>query len=179
MKTSMLCASLTALALCACATPQHAFENDPEHYGLFLATTNVFANSIISVQEETTGKVYGIKIWHIAAGDSAGYAMASLPAGRYRLETYSPDGRDNYPITTGNGWFEVQDDCFNYGGHYDFEIGQDGLPTYTNTTTLQDIASLPHHYRDLAEDHDLCSASMGHASERLKAEDVAKVLPDL
>ena len=73
----------------------------------------------------------------------------------------------------------MQNNCFNYGGRYDFEMGQDGLPTYTNTTTLQDIAGLPSHYRDLAQGRDICSANMGHASERLDAADVAKVLPAL
>jgi len=179
MKKLMLCIPLAILALCACSEAEHKFESDPDEYGLFLATTNVFANSVITVQEESSGKVYGIKIWHIAAGDTVGYAMASLPAGRYRLETYSPDGRNNYPITTGNGWFEVQNNCFNFGGNYDFEMGQDGMPVYSNSNTLQDIAGLPHHYRDLAEDRDICSATMGHPSERLPAADVAKVLPDL
>ena len=179
MKKLMLCISLSALALCACSEAEHKFKSDPQDYGLYLATTNVFANSDLVVQEETTGKIYQIKIWHIDAGDSTGYAMASLPAGRYHLETYSPDGRNNYPITTGNGWFEVQDNCFNYGGRYDFEMGEDGMPVYSNSNTLQDIAGLPHHYRDLAEDRDVCSATMGHASERLDAADVAKVLPDL
>ena len=179
MNKLMLCIPLSALLLGACSEAEHKFQSDPQEYGLFVATTNIFANSDLVVQEEGSGKVYQIKIWHVAAGDSMGYAMASLPAGRYHLETYSPDARNNYPITTDNGWFEVQDDCFNYGGRYDFAMGQDGLPSYTNTTTLQDIASLPGHYRDLAKDRDLCSANMGHPSERLKAADVATVLPDL
>ncbi|HSN16957.1 MAG TPA: hypothetical protein VLV87_02010 [Gammaproteobacteria bacterium] len=179
MTTLMRYSSLATLLLCGCASPEHKFKSEPDQYGLFVATTNIFANSQLMVQEEGTGKVYPIKIWHLAAGDSVGYAMASLPAGRYRLETYSPDGRDTYPLATGNGWFEVQDDCFNYGGRYDFEMGQDGMPTYTNTTTLQDIVGLPSHYRDLAQDRDICSANMGHPGERLKAADVAKVLPEL
>lgn len=180
MNKLKLCLPLagSALLLSACFAPEHTFKSHPQDYGLFLATTNVFANSTIVVQEETTGQVYGIKVWHLAAGDSTGYAMASLPAGRYHLQTYSPDGRDNYQITTSNGWFEVQNDCFNYGGRYDFELDY-GVPSYTNTTTLQDIAYLPGHYRDLAQGRDICSANMGHASERLNAEDVAKVLPDL
>ena len=179
MKKLLLCIALSAVALCACSEAEHKFKSDPQDYGLYVATTNIFTNSDLVVQQEGSGKVYPIKVWHVAAGDSVGYAMASLPAGRYHLETYNPDGRNNYQITTANGWFEVQDDCFNYGGRYDFAMGDDGLPTYTNTTTLQDIAAMPGHYRDLAKDHDLCSASMGQPSERLKAEDVAKVLPNL
>lgn len=161
-------------ALCACATPQRAFENNPGEYGLYVAVTNIFANSDLVVQNMETGKPYAIKVRHLAAGDSNGFAMASLPAGRYRLVTYSPDGVNNYPISSDNGWFEVQNGCYNYGGRFDFQQGADGLPTYSNTNTLQDIASLPHHYRDLAEGQDICSATMGHASERLNAADVAK-----
>ncbi|MGE5625028.1 MAG: hypothetical protein ACM3ZT_05720 [Bacillota bacterium] len=165
-----------AAVLCACSAPQHRFESDPGGYGLFVATTNIFANSMLVVQNEDSGKLYPIRINHNVAGDSAGYAMASLPAGRYHLETYSPDGVNNYPITTANGWFEVQNNCFNFGGRYDFAIGEDNLPVYTNTTTLQDIADLPHHYRDLASPHDVCDAGMGRASERLKYADVKEML---
>jgi hypothetical protein len=176
MKSLVLSLFAASLLLCGCSTPQRAFENDPGQYGLYVATTNIFANSTIVVRHEDTGKFYAIKVNHIAAGDSAGYAMASLPAGRYTLQTYSPDGRSNYPITTANGWFQVQNDCFNYGGHFDFALGDDGMPSYANTNTLQDIQDLPHHYRDLAEGRDICSATMGHDGERLKAEDVAKVM---
>lgn len=176
MKTLTLCLSLSLLGLCACSTPEHAFNSDPDAYGLYVATTNIFANSSIVVQREGSGEVFQMKVNHLDAGDSVGYVMTSLPPGRYHLETYSPDGRNNYPITTANGWFDVQLNCFNYGGHFDFELGDDGLPSYTNSNTLQDIANLPHHYRSEAADRDICSATMGHDSERLKAEDVAKVL---
>jgi hypothetical protein len=174
MKTLSLCLSL--LLLSACATPEHAFESAPDQYGLYVAATNIFTNSRIVVQQEESGKVYAIKVNHLAAGDSVGYAMVSLPPGRYRLETYSPDGVTNYPITTDNGWFEVQADCFNYGGSFEFQLGDDGMPVYRNVNTLQDIAKLPHHYRSEADHRDICSATMGHPSERLKAEDVAQVL---
>lgn len=154
------------LALCACATPQHAFEGDPGDYGLFVATTNIYANSMFVIQEEGSGKVFQIRVNHVGAGDNVGYLMASLPAGRYHLEFYSPDGVTSYPITTPNGWFDVQNDCFNFGGRYDFNMGDDGLPVYQNTSTLQDVAGLPHHYRDLASGHDVCQATMGHENER-------------
>jgi hypothetical protein len=144
-----------------------------------VATTNIFTNSDVVVQREGDGKVYVLKNKHIYAGDTSAYVMASLPPGRYHLETYNPDGRTNYPINTPNGWFEVQANCFNYGGHYDFGQGADGMPTYKNVTTLQDIASMPGHYRDLADGRDICSATMGQPSERLAADDVAKVLTNL
>jgi len=177
MKKPMLCLSL--LVLGGCFAPQHRFEDDPSGYGLYVATTNIFANSDIVVQQEGTGAVFSMKNTHSYGGDSLGFVVASLPPGRYHLATYSPDGRNNYPITTANGWFDVQANCFNYGGYYDFEMGEDGLPSYKNVDTLQDIAKLPGHYKDFAEHRDICAATMGHDSERLKAEDVAGVLGDL
>ncbi len=177
MKMPALVVSL--LLLCGCFSPQRAFQDDPTGYGLFVASTNIFANSDLVVQQEGSGQVFTLKNIHIAAGDSTGYIVASLPPGRYHLETYSPDGRNNYPITTANGWFDVQANCYNYGGRYDFGQSDDGMPTYKNTTTLQDIQGMPNHYKDLAEDRDICSATMGQPSERLAAADVAKVLTDL
>lgn len=171
-----LVSTAVALALCACATPQKAFESDPEDYGLYIATTNIYANSEFVVQQEGTGKVFSIRISHMAPGDSTGYIMASLPAGRYRLSLYSPDGTHSYPITTPNGWFDVQNDCFNFGGRYDFQMGEDGLPTYQNTSTLQDVASLPHHYRDLVSGHDVCQATMGRENDRFGYADVKQQL---
>ena len=165
-----------ALMLCACATPQKAFENDPGDYGLYVATTNIYANSMFVVQQEGTGKVFSIRINHMAAGDSVGYLMASLPAGRYHLSLYSPDGTNNYPITTPNGWFDVQNNCFNFGGRYNFRMGEDGLPTYQNSSTLQDVGTLPRHYRDLASGHDVCQATMGHENERFPYDQVKEPL---
>jgi len=177
MKKLILAASL--LALTGCFTPQHRFEEDPGEYGLYVATTNIFTNSDLVVQQEGTGKVFPLKNTHSYAGDSLAFVVASLPPGRYHLASYNPDGRNNYPLSTANGWFDVQADCFNYGGYYDFEMGEDGLPVYKNVTTLQDITKLPGHYKDLAEHRDICAATMGHDSERLKAEDVAQALGEL
>ena len=172
--TLSLC--LSGLLLGACSTPENRAVSDPADYGLFVATTNIFTNSTIIVQQEGQAPL-AVKVNHL--GNDVGYAMASLPPGRYRLMTYSPDGRNNFPITTDNGWFEVQASCFNYGGDYQFTQGDDGMPRYSNKTTLQDIENLPNHYKDMAKGKDVCDAGMGHAGERLKAEDVAKVMPDL
>jgi hypothetical protein len=176
MKKLIPLLSVSALLLAACGTPQHLAMDDPAEYGLFVATTNIFVNSNLIVQREGDDPVE-IHINHV--GDSVGYAMASLPPGHYRLLMYSPDGRDNLPIATANGWFEVQANCYNYGGDYQFTQGADGIPVYTNKITLQDIQNLPHHYRSAADEMDICDAGMGHPSERLKAEDVAKVMPNL
>ncbi|HEY3643962.1 MAG TPA: hypothetical protein VGM16_01375 [Gammaproteobacteria bacterium] len=176
MKKLLLFVSLTGLLLGACSTPQHLAVDYPEEFGLFVATTNIFTSSDLYVQMDGADPV-AIKVRHV--GDNVGYAMASLPPGRYRLMMYSPDGRTNYPITTENGWFEIQANCFNYGGDYQFTTGEDGMPRYTNKTTIADIQNMPGHYKDLAENKDICDAGMGRPSERLKAEDVTKVMPDL
>ena len=168
--------SLAGLLAACSSTPQQLAEDHPSGYGLFVATTNVSANSHLYVQKEG-GDPVAVKISHV--GTDVGYAMASLPPGRYSLLMYSPDGRNNFPITTQNGWFEVQAGCFNYGGDYQFSQGDDGLPRYTNKTTLADIQAMPGEYKDLAKSKDICDAGMGRPSERLKAEDVAKVMPDL
>jgi hypothetical protein len=177
MKTVMLAVSLLLLA--GCFSPQSRFEKDPAAYGLFVATDNIFADSELMVQQEGTGQSFPLKNEHTAGGADTGYLMAALPPGRYRLQTYSPDGVHSYPITTDNGWFEVQANCYNYGGYYEFQQGADGIPGYKNVTTLQDIQNLPGHYKDPAQDRDICSATMGKPSERLAADDVAKVMPDL
>ena len=176
MKKLMSIVPAGLLAACA-STPQHLAEANPAEYGLFVATTNVQANSHLYVLKDGTSDPMVVKISRV--GTDVGYAMASLPPGRYSLLMYSPDGRNNFPITTQNGWFEVQAGCFNYGGDYQFSQGDDGLPRYTNKTTLADIQAMPGEYKDLARSKDICDAGMGRPSERLKAEDVAKVMPDL
>jgi hypothetical protein len=177
MKTMMLAVSLLLLA--GCFSPQSRFAKDPGAYGLFVASDNILANSELMVQQEGTGELFPLKNEHVGSSAETGYVMAALPPGRYRLQTYSPDGQNIYPVSTDNGWFEVQANCYNYGGHYEFQQDADGMPSYKNITTLQDIQDLPGHYKDPAQDRDLCSATMGKPSERLAAADVAKVMPDL
>ena len=177
MKKLMLSLSLSGLLAACAGAPQHLAETDPSGYGLFVAATNVLADSTLMVQQQGREPVE-VKIRHPGHSDT-GYVIASLPPGRYNLLMYSPDGHNNYPIPTENGWFEVQAGCFNYGGDYQFSQGDDGMPHYTNTTTLVDIQAMPSQYKDLAKGRDLCDAGMGHPGERLKAEDVAKVMPDL
>lgn len=178
MKNFMLAVSLSLLA--GCSSPQHAFEQDPTGVGLYVASTNIVADTKIVVQQEGTGKDVTLENEHSQGGGDTGYIMIALPPGRYHFELYSPDGVGSYPVATDNGWFEVQANCYNYGGYYEFQSqGSNGLPTYKNTTTLQDIQNLPAKYKDPAKDRDVCSADMGHASERLAADDVAKVMPSL
>jgi len=178
MKYFMHALSLCLLAGCSA---QSQFDKDPSGYGLYVATTNIAANSEVLVQQESTGKDVHLRNEHTSGGGDTGFIMIALPPGRYHLELYSPDGINTYPVATDNGWFEVQANCYNYGGYYEFQQqgGADGTPTYKNTTTLQDIQNLPPQYKSPAQNRDICSADMGHASERLAAADVATVMPNL
>lgn len=159
-----------AVLLGACATSEDTYKTDPAHYALFVATSNVYMDVPLTVRNTQTGQQYDIPTHHL--GGQTGYLMASLPPGRYELVSSMLAGGIVSALGTPNGWFEVQANCFNYGGAYDFELGGNGVATYSNTTTLQAISSLPSHYRDLARDQDICAAEMGKASDRLSAADV-------
>lgn len=159
------------LALGACAGPESAFKEDPQHNGLFVAVSNVYIDAPLTVKNADTGELIDIKTRHFGRDDQ-GYLVASLPPGRYTLERYTLDGTHPYPLEAATSYFSVQDDCFNYGGVYDFGLGPDGQPLYTNTTTLKDIEKLPDNIRKLARERDICSAAMGKDNDRLKAADV-------
>ena len=159
------------LALGACAGPESAFKDDPGHYALFVAVSNDYIDAPLIVKNADTGQLVGIETHHFGHDDK-GYLMASLPPGRYTLESYSLDGSHAYPLEAPTSYFTVQNDCFNYGGFYDFGVGPDGQPLYTNTTTLKDIEKLPDNIRKFARERDICSAAMGKDSDRLKAADV-------
>ena len=176
MKTFMLALSLSLLAGCSA---QSQFDKDPAGFGLYVASTNIAADTKLIVQQESTGHDVTLDNLHSMGGGDTGYIMVALPPGRYHFELYSPDGVNSLPVASDNGWFEVQANCYNYGGHYEFQQGTDGVPSYKDTTTLQDIQDLPPQYRHPAQGRDICSADMGHASERLAAADVAKVMPSL
>lgn len=164
--------ALLFLGLAACATGAgYKFADDPQHYGLYVAAANVYMDMPIVVKNADTGQLTALKVRHFEAGDK-GFVVESLPAGRYLLESYTPDGVTDYPLVTANGYFEVQNNCFNYGGEYDFGVDAQGNSTYTNSTTLKDIEQLPHTIRKYAQDRDICAAGMGKASERLAAADV-------
>jgi|HubBroStandDraft_5_1064220.scaffolds.fasta_scaffold668763_1 hypothetical protein len=167
---------LLPLVLAACATESGTrFADNPQQYGLFVAAANVFTNTPIAVKNTATGEMVKLTVKHYESGD-VGYVVESLPAGHYQLEGYSPDGVNPIALETANGYFEVQDNCFNYGGEYDFGVDANGNPSYTNSTTLKDIEKLPHTIRKYAEGRDICSAAMGKASERLAAADVQSQL---
>lgn len=167
---------LTAASLlCACASQEHKFLNDPDTYGLYVASLNFDQDAELTVQNAQTGESSILKARHINNSVLA-YTSGSLTPGRYTLVSYVTNLGVTVPIGSTNGFFEVQAGCYNYGGAYDFETQADGTVSYTNTTRLKDIEQLPRTVRDPALGHDICGATMGKASERLAAADVANLL---
>ena len=173
MQKSIILMSLLGLAACTPAVDK-GFTSDPQHFGVFVATSNIQVNTNILLKD-ATGNQVKIQIVHYGHDDT-GYINAPLAPGRYTLVGYSPDGENAVSIATPDGYFDVQADCFNYGGHYDFGVDQDGKPSYENTTTLKDIESLPKDLRRLASGRDVCAAPMGGENQRLAAADAASQL---
>ncbi len=162
---------LAPLLLAACATESgHQFASSPQQYGFYVAATNIYMDTPIVVKNTDTGQVVALAVKHY--GGATGYVAESLPPGRYAFQSYTPDASTDVPLTTPNGYFDVQANCFNYGGHYDFGVDANGGPTYNDTVTLKDIEQLPHSIREYARGRDICSAGMGAPNERLAAADV-------
>ena len=162
---------LASLSLAACATQAgHQFADNPQQYGFYVAATNVYMDTPIVVKNTDTGQMVVLSVKHY--GGATGYVAESLPPGRYALQSYTPDAVTSVPLTTPNGYFDVQANCFNYGGQYNFGVDANGAPSYNDTVTLKDIEQLPHSIRDYAKGRDICSAGMGAQNERLAAADV-------
>lgn len=163
---------MIALVLCACASPQRDFLQDPNSYGLYVASANFDEDVNLVVQNTATGKMERLEVRHPNRSTTA-YISGSLPPGRYALVSFDEVASGiSFPVSSPNGFFEVQANCYNYGGAYDFETQSDGTVLYTNTTTLKDIEKLPQSLRAPAVGRDICAASMGKPSERLAAADV-------
>ncbi|HSC46632.1 MAG TPA: hypothetical protein VLG68_00955 [Gammaproteobacteria bacterium] len=165
-----LLVTLVSLSLAACAGAISKFEDNPGEYGLYVAVTNIDMDTPIAVKNAATGEVVALKVRHM--GNSPGYIMETLQPGRYEFQSYTPDAITDVPLTTANGYFEVQANCFNYGGQYAFGVDADGAPAYNDSLTLKDIERLPSSIREHAVGRDICAAGMGKPNERLPAADV-------
>ena len=167
---------LSLLVLAACASgPEAAFKASPSQYGLYVASANLYVDVPLTVKREDSGALFQIPVKHLGGGDT-GYLMASLPPGRYLLESYSPTGGRAVALSTGNGYFDVQADCFNYGGRYAFTLDPAAASPYSNVSRIKDIEQLPEQYRRLAAGHDVCSAAMGQANDRIAYADIKDLL---
>ena len=171
MKILMTVVSVLALSACSGGT-QRDYVANPSAFGMYVAASNIYVDAPVTVKNANTGQSYDIPVKHIGSGDT-GYLAAALPPGHYTLESYRPLGGKSVPLNTPNGYFDVQANCFNYGGIYDFELGNDGVPTYQNVSRLKDIEKLPSEYRQQALGRDICSAAMGQANDRISAADIS------
>jgi hypothetical protein len=163
------------MALAACASgPDAAFQASPTQYGLYVASANLYVDAPLMVKRADNGALFQIPVKH-ERGSDTGYLLASLPPGRYLLDSYRPTGGKAVTISTGNGYFDVQADCFNYGGRYDFSLDP-ATPPYSNVSRIKDIEQLPAQYRRLVAGHDVCSAAMGQANDRIAYADIKDLL---
>lgn len=173
MKTLPFFALLT---LTACASgPDAAFRANPGQFGLYVASANLFMDLPVRVKRADSGEIFDLSVKHVGHGDT-GYLVASLPPGRYQLESYTPAVGQTLPLVTANGYFDVQADCFNYGGRYDFALDTGAAAPYTNVSRIKDIELLPPKLRELAIGRDVCSAAMGQPSERIAYADIKDLL---
>ena len=174
MKKLML--AIIPLTLAACSTPaEREFRDNPRQLGLYVAVTDILADTHVVVKNAHNGQVIELQVKH-QLHDNTGYIVAALPAGHYTWYTYSPDGQTVVSLVTPNGYFDVQADCFNYGGKYKFGTDAKGAPLFNDTTRLKDIEQLPWNIRRYARDRDICSAAMGETNDRLAAADVIPLL---
>lgn len=168
--------AIVPLALAACSTPaERQFSDTPTRLGLYVAVTDILADTHVVAKNAQTGQVVELQVRH-QLHDDTGYIVAALPPGRYTWYTYSPDGQSVVSLVTPKGYFDIQANCFNYGGKYDFGTDDKGNPLYNDTTTLKDIEQLPWSIRRYARDRDICSAAMGEPNDRLAAADVKPLL---
>jgi len=173
MQKTIILMSLLGLAACTPAIDS-SFKDDPQHLGVFVATSNIMVNTSIMLKD-AAGNPVKIQVVHYGHDDT-GYINSPLAPGRYTLVGYSPDGENAVSLATPDGYFDIQANCFNYGGHYDFGVDQTGKPSYMNTTTLKDIEGLPKDLKRLADGRDVCAAPMGGENQRLSAADAASQL---
>jgi len=153
-----------------CAETAQPFVDHPEQYGLFVASTNLYFDIPLVVEREGTNETIAIPVKRYA-GNYTGYLVQALPPGRYYIHSYSRYSNVTIPLHTSDGFFDVQANCFNYGGYYNFQLEHPPVG-YQNTTALEDIERLPAPIRKLAVNRNVCLSSMGDASQRLSSDDL-------
>lgn len=156
-----------AFVATGCTGNTEPFDNHPERYGLFVASTNLYFDNPLVIKREETGETIAIPMKKYVGSDS-GYLVQALPPGRYDIYSYSPYVNVTIPLQTPDGFFDVQANCFDYGGHYHFELPAN----YQNALALKDIERLPSSIRKLAVNRDICISPVGKASQRLSGQDL-------
>jgi hypothetical protein len=172
----ILWASLMSGALCTagCSLTKEPYLTDPSHYGLFVASTWLYAQMSFTVQDADSGKFYAIQI-HRIRNQWVTYLVQSLPPGHYYLYGISSYTGSPTPLKTGNTYFEVQAGCFNYGGPIDLQSLDQPQPDLYADQVAQAIQAMPADLKALAQGHDICISALGHASVRIPAAKAAQL----
>ncbi len=157
---------LAALFAAGCSQSAKPFTDNPEHYGLFVASTWLYADTPVTVQDADSGKTYAIQIKRIGT-ERTTYLVQSLPPGHYYVYSVTSYGGGSASLKTGNSYFEVQADCFNYAGHIDLQSLDDAQPDLYSDDVAAGLAQLPADIKALAADRDICISALGHASQRI------------
>lgn len=171
---------LVSLGLfCAgCSLTKEPYLADPAHYGLYVASTWLYAQVPITVQDADSGKTYAIQIDRIR-NQKLTYLVSSLPPGHYYLYSVSSYAGSPTPLKSGETYFEVQAGCFNYGGHIDLQSLDDPQPDLYSDQVAQAIQAMPRDLQEEAKGHDVCISALGHASVRIPADKAAELFgPD-
>ena len=155
-------------SMVGCSLTKEPYLADPDHYGLFVASTWFYANLPVTVQDADSGKTYAIQI-HRIRNERVTYLVQSLPPGHYYVYSVASYSGSAAPLKTGNGYFEVQAGCFNYAGQIDLQSLDRPQPDLYSDEVGQDLHDLPPDLRQLAAGHDICISALGHASVRIPA----------
>jgi hypothetical protein len=128
----------------------------------------------LQIKSEETGEVISIQTKPFGM-NGRGYLEESLKPGRYYIYSYHPYANVTVPLLTATGYFDIQVNCFNYGGYLNF--GMDGnRPEYRNTIDLMDIHQLPQSMSNLAKGKDICMAPLGKTNQRFRYGDIKDLL---
>ena len=151
-----------------CSLTTQPFQQSPGKYGLFVASTWLYANNPVTVQDAASGKTYAIQIKRIGT-EKTTYLVQSLPPGHYYVYSLASYSGGSAPLKTGNSYFEVQADCFNYAGQVDLQSLDEEQPDLYSDDVAAGLAHLPPDIKALAEGRDICISALGHASQRIPA----------
>lgn len=165
-------AALLTMLCAGCSLTKEPYQADPAHYGLYVASTWLYANMPVTVQDADSGKTYAIQI-HRIRNERTTYLVGSLPPGHYYLYGIASYEGPSVPLKTGETYFEVQAGCFNYGGHIDLQALDRPQPDLYADQVAQALQAMPEDLRDEARGHDVCISALGHASVRLPADQAA------
>lgn len=168
----------SGLLLCAgCAQSAKPFTDHPAHYGLFLASTWLYSGNPVMVQDADSGKTFAIQIKRVGT-EKTTYLVQSLPPGHYYVYSVASYGGGSAPLKTGNSYFEVQADCFNYAGHIDLQSLDEEQPGLYSDQVAAALRAMPPDLQDLARDRDICISALGHASQRIPADQAKDLFGD-